>query len=79
MEDDIESRWLDQAEAAAAEPDEPDYDSEHDACPTCGGEGFIEYIDAPEAWGEDCPSLKNHLVECTNCGGSGEIKDCKFG
>ena len=52
---------------------------ESEPCPTCGGDGFIEYLDAPEAWGEDCPSEENHLIECTNCGGSGELKDCRFG
>lgn len=48
-------------------------------CPTCGGEGFVEYLDHPETWDEDCPSRENHLTTCRNCGGSGQLKDCQFG
>ena len=59
----------------------PDYDYEphepEDYCPTCGGEGTAEYQDCPEAWGEDCPSLVNHLITCPNCGGSGLMRDAK--
>jgi Zn finger protein HypA/HybF involved in hydrogenase expression len=40
-------------------------------CDTCGGEGFVEYLEHPELWDEDCPSLKNHLVICPTCGGNG--------
>lgn len=36
-------------------------------CELCGGEGFREYNDAPDEWGEDCPSLKNHLIPCRGC------------
>ena len=46
------------------------------ACPTCGGDGTIEYMEGgPEVWGEDCPSEMNHLVTCPNCRGSGMLKD----
>lgn len=51
-------------------------DPAEDDCPTCGGDGTAEYIDCPEAWGEDCPSEVNHLITCPNCGGSGRSKDC---
>lgn len=47
-------------------------------CPTCAGEGFAEYLECPSAWGEDCPSLANHLIECPNCGGSGLMKDAQW-
>lgn len=40
-------------------------------CSRCGGEGFIEYMDAPDTWGEDCPSEENHLITCPDCGGLG--------
>lgn len=36
-------------------------------CTLCGGEGFREYNDAPEEWGEDCPSEPNHLIPCREC------------
>jgi hypothetical protein len=39
----------------------------------CGGEGFIEYLECPEVWGEDCPSEVNHLVTCPDCAGTGRI------
>jgi RecJ-like exonuclease len=48
-------------------------------CEQCGGEGMVEYMDCPEAWGEDCPSEPNHLITCPRChGGGGEIvcQDC---
>jgi hypothetical protein len=45
-----------------------------DRCETCGGEGFVEYIEHPELWGEDCPSLKNHLLTCPECGGNGFVR-----
>ena len=46
------------------------------SCPSCGGEGMVEYLDAgPSAWGEDCPSEENHMVKCPNCRGSGLMKD----
>lgn len=41
-------------------------------CDLCGGERFVEYQECPEAWGEDSPSLQNHLVTCPQCGGSGK-------
>ena len=53
-----------------------DEDEKDDLCPTCGGDGFAEYDDCPEAWGEDTPSLANHLIVCPNCGGSGLARDC---
>lgn len=40
-------------------------------CDLCHGEGFVEYLDCPAVWGEDCPSLQNHLVACPECGGTG--------
>ena len=58
---------------------QPDDDMDHPdepSCHTCGGQGFAEYSDCPEAWGEDCPSEVNHLLTCPNCGGSGDRKDC---
>lgn len=36
-------------------------------CPRCGGEGFIELVDAPEMWGEDCLSEENCLIDCPEC------------
>jgi hypothetical protein len=52
-----------------------DYEDEP-SCPSCGGEGMMEYDDAgPSAWGEDCPSEENHMVVCPNCRGSGLMKD----
>lgn len=59
-----------------ADDDYDECDDIREACPTCGGEGFVEYMDAPEVWGEDCPSEENHLVDCPNCGGSGDAKAC---
>lgn len=48
-----------------------DYD-DNVVCDRCGGEGSIEYDDAgPDVWGEDCPSLMNHLVMCPDCRGEG--------
>ena len=48
------------------------YDPDRDLCERCGGEGFIEYADAgPDVWGEDCPSMVNHLVNCPDCDGTG--------
>ena len=54
--------------------DDQDFDRERDRCDTCGGQGFIEYFDHPEVWGEDCPSLQNHLLTCPTCRGSGVRK-----
>jgi len=58
--------------------DEADYDDDYDddygdreTCERCGGEGLIEYDDAPEVWYGDSPDLINHLVECPTCRGSG--------
>lgn len=62
------------ADAARADADdkydgyEPDDDGR---CWRCGGEGSVEYNDAPEVWGEDSPSEENHLVECPECHGEG--------
>jgi PRTRC genetic system protein A len=39
-------------------------------CDRCGGDGFVEYMDAPDTWGEDCPSEENHLVTCQDCRGN---------
>lgn len=58
------------------ENDQYDDQEGEPACPSCGGDGMMEYIDAgPSAWGEDCPSEENHLVICPNCRGSGLMKD----
>ena len=40
-------------------------------CWRCGGDGFVEYMDAPETWGEDSPAEVNHLVTCPECNGYG--------
>lgn len=53
--------------------DVDDLYGDDDACPRCGGDGSIEYLEAPETWGEDCPSEKNHLVECPDCDGTGRL------
>jgi hypothetical protein len=45
-------------------------------CDRCGGEGFVEYMDAPDTWGEDSPSEENHLVTCPDCRGSGGHLEC---
>lgn len=47
-----------------------------DRCPTCGGDGAVEYNDHPETWDGDTPDLKNHFTTCRNCMGSGLSKDC---
>ena len=44
-----------------------------DICERCGGDGSVEYDDAPDAWGEDSPSEENHLIECPDCGGHGRF------
>lgn len=46
------------------------------SCQICGGEGSREYNDAPEEWGEDCPSEANHLIECRECDSSGIERWC---
>lgn len=51
-----------------------EHDHDDDTCPDCGGEGFQEYDDCPEVWGEDSPSEGNHLVTCPTCGGSGRMR-----
>lgn len=56
---------------------DPDGGEPEPWCRTCGGDGVAEYLDCPEAWGEDTPSLANHLITCPNCGGSGLAKDCQ--
>lgn len=48
-----------------------DFTDDRDTCDACGGEGFVEYLDCPAVWGEDCPSEVNHLVACPECGGTG--------
>lgn len=45
-------------------------------CNRCGDEGHVEYIDTPEAWGEDCPSEENHFVTCPVCRGDGGVWWC---
>jgi hypothetical protein len=44
--------------------------AEYHTCSKCGGEGFVEYDECPELWGEDCPSEINHLETCPECGGN---------
>lgn len=44
------------------------FDDDAWQCDRCGGGGVVEYDDAPEEWGEDCPSLQNHLIPCRQCG-----------
>lgn len=68
--------------ASSKQPERSDADDdywdgeEEPSCPTCGGDGMIEYMEGgPEVWGEDCPSEMNHLVTCPNCRGSGCMKD----
>ena len=51
------------------------YDDDAWECPTCGGEGSVEYMNHPEVWGEDCPSLANHLVACPGCPENKRRKD----
>lgn len=62
---------IDEARALITQEDWDWFWSEHDRegweCSRCGGEGFIEYNDAPDLWGEDCPSEVNHLVDCPEC------------
>lgn len=53
-----------------------DDDFDEPPCPWCGGDGEDEYSNCPEAWGEDCPSLVNHIITCPKCRGSGLAKDC---
>lgn len=52
--------------------DRADFDREQgegdlEECELCGGEGVREYEDAPDEWGEDCPSEPNHLIPCRGC------------
>lgn len=55
----------------ADEWDHDEFDRQFDddawVCDTCGGEGHREYMDAPDEWGEDCPSEPNHLIPCRYC------------
>ena len=60
-------------------PFEDDFDAADLPCSICAGEGLIEYIDCPEVWGEDCPSLENHLVLCPRCVGTGWADDAGGG
>ena len=55
-------------------PDSFDGEDEDNRCERCCGEGFVEYNDAPDTWGEDCPSEVNHLVTCPDCRGTGEAR-----
>ena len=43
------------------------HDREDWECSRCGGDGFVEYIESPDLWGEDCPSEVNHLLPCPEC------------
>lgn len=60
----------------SAQNDECEYEDDDKLCPWCGGDGIAEYLDCPEAWGEDCPSEENHLITCPGCRGTGLRKDC---
>lgn len=64
-----------QRPSAVVEEDLKDDDGycigENDACEYCGGAGYVEYLDHPDLWDEDCPNLKNHLVTCPDCEGKG--------
>jgi len=56
----------------STDPEEDlDDDFDDDLCSRCGGQGYVEYNEAPESWGEDCPSEPNHLIDCPECGGTG--------
>ena len=48
-----------------------DDDGHGNDCVRCGGDGFVEYFDAEDTWGEDCPSMENHFVRCPDCKGNG--------
>lgn len=51
---------------------EPEYEDAFERCDMCGGDGVIEYLEGgPSVWQEDCPSLKNHLLTCSECRGRG--------
>jgi len=41
------------------------------ACHRCAGDGLVEYMDSPDLWFEDTPSLVNHLCVCPDCEGKG--------
>lgn len=43
------------------------HDGEGWECSRCGGDGYVEYSDSPDLWGEDCPSEENHLLPCPEC------------
>lgn len=56
--------------ALCACADEDDWMEAHEwagECDLCGGDGVREYLDAPDEWGEDCPSEQNHLIACRGC------------
>ena len=44
-----------------------DHDPDDWECGRCGGEGFVEYADSDDLWGEDSPSRVNHLLICPDC------------
>lgn len=73
----IDPRYYTREQLAAVAPTKADWDDwwntvDPDAweCDQCGGDGYVEYNDAPETWGEDCPSQRNHLVACPGCAGA---------
>lgn len=43
-------------------------------CDRCAGEGWVNYADHPETWGEDCPSQTDHPETCRECGGDGRTE-----
>lgn len=55
------------------DPYDEDLRDMDDTCYRCGGDGVLEYMDAPETWGEDSPSEDNHLVTCPECRGRGYL------
>jgi len=64
------AEWLEMRDPYEAGIIDEDGNPDH-SCDRCGGDGFMEYYDCPESWEEDCPSEKNHLVECPECHGDG--------
>jgi len=48
-----------------------EYGDDISQCENCYGDGFVEYMEHSELWGEDCPPEPNHMVICPECGGTG--------
>lgn len=44
------------------------WDDGEEACPLCGGDGFVGWFDHPDLHGDDnAEGLEDHLVECPEC------------